>query len=119
MKKFNKKEMSEILFKIVKSYKSQNEFARISNVNSGYISKLINYKIDKAPGIEILNRIADNSNDMVTFMELLKICGYIEKVPDECANMYIHLANGDTTECITPEEWEQLKSILKIIRDKK
>ncbi len=119
MKKFKKKELSEILFKIVKSYTSQNEFAKVSHVNAGYISKLINYKMNKAPGIEILNRIADNSNDITTLMELLEVCGYIEKIPNTKEKIYINMENGHTTEDITLEEWKQVKSILKIIREKK
>ncbi len=75
---FNKKTFSNILVKIKNSYGSINKMSEGTGVTSAYISKLIRLMYQKAPSPKILKKIADNSNNIISYYELLVICGYID-----------------------------------------
>ena len=74
--KFDKENFSKILIKIKDTYGSINQMAEKTGVTSAYLSKLIRLMYDNAPSPEILKKIADNSNGIVTYDELMTICGY-------------------------------------------
>lgn len=74
---FDKEKFSSLLNEIVSKYSSISEFADISESGRSYISKYINKKIDVAPSPKVLNKIADSSKGVVTYIELMYICGYI------------------------------------------
>ena len=74
--KFDKEKFSEILVKIKDSYGSINQMAEKANITTAYLSKLIRLMYDNAPSPEILEKIANNSNGIVTYDELMYICGY-------------------------------------------
>ena len=76
---FDIKKFSTILQKISDSYSSITEFAKKSEVNRTYLSKYINMKLDSPPTPKILEKIANSSNGMTTYEELMKICGYINE----------------------------------------
>lgn len=80
---FNKEKFAKILKKINDSYPSQRGFARISNVNRTYISKYINKKINYPPRPNLLQRIANNSNGLATYDELMEVCGYIKESDED------------------------------------
>ena len=71
---------SELLQKISNSYSSITEFAEKSEVNRTYISKYINKKLNKPPTPKILEKIATSSHGIVTYAELMEICGYLKSV---------------------------------------
>lgn len=73
---FDKEKFSEILIKIKDSYGSINQMAEKTDVTAAYISKLIRLMYNNAPSPEILNKIASNSNNIITYPELMQICGY-------------------------------------------
>lgn len=74
---FDKKKFSYILQKITDTYTSISDFSEKSEVNRTYLSKYINMKLDNPPTPKILMKIAINSNDVVSYDNLMNICGYI------------------------------------------
>lgn len=85
---FNIKSFSNILQKITDTYTSISEFAEKSEVNRTYLSKYINMKLDNPPTPKILEKIANASNNIITYKQLMIMCGYLE---DETEN-YINLS---------------------------
>ena len=74
---FDKENFAKILIKIKDSYGSINQMAEKTGVTSAYLSKLIRLMYNNAPSPEILKKIADNSNGIVSYYELMIICGYV------------------------------------------
>lgn len=87
---FDKKKFGEIIKRINDSYATQHDFADKSGVNRTYISQYINNKLDSPPKPEILKKIAENSNGITTYEELMNICGFYEQTKE-----YNLLLNGD------------------------
>lgn len=79
---FDIKLFSEILQKISNTYSSISEFAKKSEVNRTYLSKYINMKLENPPAPKILERIASNSNGIVSYAQLMEICGYLNFFSD-------------------------------------
>ncbi|MFR5508199.1 MAG: helix-turn-helix domain-containing protein [Clostridia bacterium] len=75
---FNKKEFANVLQKISATYSSISEFAEKSEVNRTYLSKYINMKLDNPPTPKILEKIANRSNNIITYAQLMEVCGYID-----------------------------------------
>ena len=76
---FDKEKFSEILIKIKDSYGSINQMAEKTQITAAYISKLIRLMYNTAPSPEILWKIANNSNGIVSYFDLMEICGYIKE----------------------------------------
>lgn len=76
--KFDKENFSKILTKIKDTYGSINQMAEKTGVTSAYLSKLIRLMYDNAPSPEILKKIANNSNGVVSYYELMILCGYVD-----------------------------------------
>ena len=85
---FNKENFSKTLKKINSTYSSMTEFAQKASFDRTYISKYINMKLDNPPTPKILEKIANASNGVVTYNELMIMCGYLK---DETTN-YINLS---------------------------
>lgn len=56
---------------------SLNEFAKLANVDSGYLSRIINKRKQNPPSPNILKKLANASKGLTTYNELMYICGYI------------------------------------------
>lgn len=80
---FNKKDFSKILIKIKDSYGSINKMSEKIGITSSYISKLIRLMYDSAPSPEVLKKIADNSNGIISYIELMNVCGYFNNLHKE------------------------------------
>lgn len=76
---FDKENFSKILIKIKDSYGSINQMAEKTGITSAYISKLIRLMYDNAPSPDILWKLSSNSNGIVTYFDLMEICGYIKE----------------------------------------
>lgn len=76
---FDKIKFSNILKQINETYNSMTEFAQKASFDRTYISKYINLKLDNPPTPKILKKIAQSSNNIVSYPELMNICGYIDK----------------------------------------
>lgn len=95
---FDRKAFSKILIKIKNNYGSINKMAEATGVTSAYISKLIRLMYQKAPSPEILKKISDNSQGIVSYYELLIVCGYIDKnhCSDDSTEFIKSNINGDS-----------------------
>lgn len=76
---FDKIKFSQILSKINGTYDSMTEFSEKSKVNRTYLSQYINQKLDNPPSPKVLLKIANNSNKITNYEELMLTCGYLEK----------------------------------------
>ncbi len=75
---FNKDDFAEILTKIYKTYNNQRDFADATGVNRAYLSRYMNKKINNPPSPKILEKIANNSNGVISYAQLMEVCGYID-----------------------------------------
>ena len=75
---FDKKNFSKILIEIKNSYGSLNQMAEKTGITSAYLSKLIRLMYNNAPSPEVLKKIADNSNGIISYYQLMVICGYVD-----------------------------------------
>lgn len=75
---FDRNRFSKILSEINSTYNTMTEFAEKASFDRTYISKYINKKLKNPPSPKILEKIANASNDIVSYTELMIICGYIQ-----------------------------------------
>ena len=75
---FDKNKFAQILKNINETYDSQRDFAKKSGINRTYLSQYMNIKLDEPPKPNILKKIADNSNGIVSYYELMIVCGYVD-----------------------------------------
>ena len=74
---YNQEKFIEIL-KQCQGNLSLNEYARISNVDVGYLWRIINKKKNNPPSPKILEKISNTSKGITTYDDLMEICGYIK-----------------------------------------
>ncbi len=79
---FDKKEFSDILKKINLTYNSMTEFAQKASFDRTYISKYINMKLDNPPTPKILQKLANASNGITNYNNLMFLCGYTNHYQD-------------------------------------
>lgn len=86
---FNKEKFSNILQKISNTYPNMTEFAKKANLDRTYISKYVHKKLDNPPSLKVLIGISNASNGLVTFYDLMEMCGYIksEKIKNAINNI--------------------------------
>ncbi len=75
---FDKNKFAQILKNINETYDSQRDFAKKSGINRTYLSQYMNMKLDEPPKPKILEKLANSSNEIIDYNELMNICGYIE-----------------------------------------
>ena len=82
---FNDKKFSEILTKIKEYYGSISDFANAADVGRSYLSKYINNRLPSPPTPKILEKIAEASNGITNYDELMQVCGYLNTSSKEIA----------------------------------
>lgn len=75
---FKKEEFSTVLKQINSNYDTMTDFAKKADFDRSYISKYINMKYDNPPSPEILKKLANASYGIVSYNDLMEMCGYIE-----------------------------------------
>ena len=89
---FDKEKFSKILIEIKDHYGSLNQMADKTEVTAAYLSKLIRLMYDNAPSPEILKKIANNSYNVITYDELMQVCGYREEnIEEVCYTIFLKL----------------------------
>ncbi len=73
---FDKSKFALIIKKIKDTYSSQEEFSKKSGIGRTYISQYMNMKLDNPPKPKMLERLSDSSNGIISYSELMSICGY-------------------------------------------
>lgn len=86
---FDKNKFAQILKNITDTYESQREFSKKSGINRTYLSQYMNMKLDKPPKPYILNKLANASNGIITYTQLMIICGYYQEPSKDIEN-YIY-----------------------------
>lgn len=76
---FDKNKFAKILKDINETYENQRDFAKKSEINRTYLSQYMNMKLEEPPKPIILQKLANSSNELVTYEELMSICGYIDE----------------------------------------
>lgn len=77
---FDKNKFAHILKNINETYNSQRDFAKKSGINRTYLSQYMNMKLNEPPMPKILKKLAESSNNITTYEELMEICGYINNM---------------------------------------
>ncbi|MEK8206959.1 hypothetical protein NST41_15300 [Paenibacillus sp. FSL L8-0696] len=75
---FNKKRFSELLSR-AKGDRSINNFGRISQVDPGYISRLLRCQIDTPPSAAIISKLGSKAHNNVTDIDFMIAAGYIDE----------------------------------------
>ncbi len=87
---YNQDKFIEILKKC-KDDSSLNEYARLTNVDVGYLSRILNKKRSSPPSPAILKKIADTSKNITSYEELMETCGYLpSKSSKKLTNSLLH-----------------------------
>lgn len=108
---FNKERFSSVLSEIYNQYHNQTKFAKKANIDRTYISKYINQKLEVPPSAPILRRLANASKGIITYQELMQMCGYLDEneiiksnsrvnIEDNCKNILEIKLGGDITKLI-------------------
>lgn len=76
---FDKNKFAQIIKNIKETYDSQEDFAMQSGIGRTYLSQYMNMKLEEPPKPRILEKLANSSKGIVSYKELMNICGYSEK----------------------------------------
>ena len=87
---FDKNTFADIITQIREQYSSQEEFSEKSNIGRTYISQYMNKKLDAPPKPRVLKNLANASMGIITYEELMEICGYVH-----IENEFKELENGN------------------------
>ena len=74
---FDKKKFAQILKNISETYNNQRDFSKKSEINRTYLSQYMNMKLEEPPKPKILKKLADASNGVTNYTELMLICNYL------------------------------------------
>jgi len=74
---FDKNRFAQVLKNINETYDSQRDFSKKSEINRTYLSQYMNMKLEEPPKPKILEKLANSSNGIISYDELMKICGYV------------------------------------------
>ncbi len=86
---FDKIKFAQILKNIGETYENQRDFSKKSEINRTYLSQYMNMKLDEPPKPKILEKLANASNGIITYNELMEMCGYIDNVSNSnLLNLY-------------------------------
>lgn len=75
---FDKNKFAQILKNITETYDSQRDFSKKSGINRTYLSQYMNMKLGDPPKPKTLERLANASNGITNYNELMGVCGYVE-----------------------------------------
>lgn len=89
---FDKNNFANIIKNIKELYNSQEEFSEKSEIGRTYLSQYMNMKLNEPPQPKILQKLADASKGLVSYDELMTICGYYEEtIESKVYNIYKNL----------------------------
>ena len=117
---FDKVKFAHIIKNIKETYNSQEEFSKKSEIGRTYLSQYMNMKLDNPPKPNILKKLANSSNGIINYNELMEICGYtdisldiafLEDLYSEVENQYLDKLCEIK---LNPKEYEVYDSLLNI-----
>ena len=86
---FDKNKFAKIIKNIKETYISQEEFSQKSEIGRTYLSQYMNMKLNEPPKPKILKKLADASNGITTYEELMIVCGYVDQKLDDIGSFDI------------------------------
>ncbi len=86
---FDKNKFAQIIKNIKETYLSQEDFSKKSSIGRTYLSQYMNMKLNEPPKPIILQKLAASSNGLISYEELMEICGYFKGTP---SNNTAHIA---------------------------
>lgn len=75
---FDKSKFANIIKNIKETYSSQEEFSKKTGIGRTSLSQYMNMQLDKPPKPDMLKKLAEASNGITSYYELMEICGYID-----------------------------------------
>ena len=91
---FDRVKFARILSLIIETYHSQRELTEKSGLSRTMISYYLNQKYEKPPKPDTLKKIADASNGITTYDELMIVCGYMnEETVNEMSKKIMEMYN--------------------------
>ena len=84
---FDKNRFAQIIKNINETYENQRDFAKKSEINRTYLSQYMNMKLNDPPKPKTLQKLANASNNIVSYEELMDICGYTDSRLLELENL--------------------------------
>ena len=98
---FDRKALANIIKTLCCHYGSINKFGKKVDMSPAYLSRVMKGFYKGAPSPDILRRIADGSDGLFTYIELMYICGYTDYGFDNYNDIKYLLKDTNITE----NEW--------------
>ncbi|MFF2016268.1 hypothetical protein [Paenibacillus sp. NPDC058177] len=127
---FDKERFSELLNK-AKGDRSINNFGRISQVDPGYISRLLRCQNDTPPSAAIISKLGSKAHNNVSDIDLMIAAGYIDESSESNQNDTLHeekslsrekteyvireLVKKYNIDLTDPRDVETLEDLIKIV----
>lgn len=127
---FDKKRFSELLNK-AKGDRSINNFGRISQVDPGYISRLLRCQNDTPPSAAIISKLGSKAHNNVSDIDLMVAAGYIDEGSESIQDNIIQeekslsrerteyvlreLVKKYNLDLTNPQDAETLEDMIKIV----
>lgn len=114
---FDKNKFAKIIKDISETYNNQREFAAKSKINRTYLSQYMNMKLDEPPKPKILEKIANASNNTISYNELMLICGYYKSTDEDFYNEFLKTPDdfSNYIEGLPTHIIHQIKRIVQIL----
>lgn len=121
---FDKIKFAKIIKEISNTYDNQRDFSKKSEINRTYLSQYMNMKLDEPPKPKLLKKLANASNGLTNYNELMNICGYSDNslIEEYLEDMYYEESKRIENELISihlsKKEQEAYESISNIINNR-
>ena len=95
-KLYNKQEFASLVSRAVGNTMKR-DFARLIDVSPEYLSRILNCKLANPPSIQVIQLIANNASNGVTYAQLLTAAGYALSSMEDTATLDAPDTLNDTT----------------------
>ena len=85
---FDTNKFANIIKQIKETYDSQEDFSKKSDIGRTYLSQYMNMKLEEPPKPVILQKLADASNGITSYEELMQVCGYFDNTMESTVFNY-------------------------------
>lgn len=92
---FDKNKFAQVIKNIKETYISQEDFSKKSGIGRTYLSQYMNMKLDEPPKPKILEKLANASNGIISYQELMEICGYSSAIINEISKSNFKKISND------------------------
>lgn len=93
---FDKSKFAQIIKNIKETYNTQEEFAKKSGIGRTYLSQYMNMKLEEPPKPKTLQKLANSSNGLITYDELMQVCGYAQNTEISYVNAVLEFIDNES-----------------------